>query len=392
MVVRDSVPTRKRRPRDRKEQILRAAAVAFSEHGYHRVGVNEIAAEVGISGPALYRHFPNKYALFLATAEAAADGLVAATAGASNLAGVLAALIDFTIDNRAGGGLYRWEGRYLDAVDRGRLRTTYGEVNDRVAVPLRTLRPKLADADVAMLAAAALSAIGSITAHHTASAAPRIAAVLHEMCWAVVQSELPAAERGKSVRFRPAAPPDPDADRSEQLIDVAIGMFAARGYHDASVEELASAVGMTASGVYRHFPSKADLLAAALDRANDRLTEATGDALAAEPDPRRALTALAERYLGLSFSVPDLLSVYFAEFGNLPQEHQRRLRGLQRGQVGRWVALLTAARPEIGPDEAAFRVHAAFGLVLDLGRLTSFDNRPANRSRIHRLMTAALLD
>ena len=38
-------------------------AELFCERGYHRVGIDEIAAVVGISGPAVYRHFPNKYAM-----------------------------------------------------------------------------------------------------------------------------------------------------------------------------------------------------------------------------------------------------------------------------------------------------------------------------------------
>src|SRR6478736_2851920 len=65
----------RRRPRNRKAQIAVAAARAFSERGYHPVGVDEIAAELGISGPAIYRHFPNKYALLVAAADAEAAAL-----------------------------------------------------------------------------------------------------------------------------------------------------------------------------------------------------------------------------------------------------------------------------------------------------------------------------
>ncbi|SKV49988.1 Transcriptional regulator, TetR family [Mycobacteroides abscessus subsp. abscessus] len=46
----------KRRPKDRKVQIAKASSDAFSESGYHAVSMEEIAARVGISAPALYRH------------------------------------------------------------------------------------------------------------------------------------------------------------------------------------------------------------------------------------------------------------------------------------------------------------------------------------------------
>ncbi|GAA1904619.1 SACE_7040 family transcriptional regulator [Streptantibioticus ferralitis] len=47
----------------RREQILREAAQLFAERGFHGVGVDEIGAAVGISGPGLYRHFAGKEAM-----------------------------------------------------------------------------------------------------------------------------------------------------------------------------------------------------------------------------------------------------------------------------------------------------------------------------------------
>ena len=44
-------------------QILREAARLFAERGFHGVGVDEIGAAVGISGPGLYRHFAGKDAM-----------------------------------------------------------------------------------------------------------------------------------------------------------------------------------------------------------------------------------------------------------------------------------------------------------------------------------------
>ncbi|AJE40790.1 MULTISPECIES: SACE_7040 family transcriptional regulator [Streptomyces] len=47
----------------RREQILKEAARLFAERGFHGVGVDEIGAAVGISGPGLYRHFAGKDAM-----------------------------------------------------------------------------------------------------------------------------------------------------------------------------------------------------------------------------------------------------------------------------------------------------------------------------------------
>ncbi|MEV6404424.1 TetR/AcrR family transcriptional regulator [Streptomyces bobili] len=56
MAIRTDAPTR-------REQILKEAARLFAERGFHGVGVDEIGAAVGISGPGLYRHFPGKDAM-----------------------------------------------------------------------------------------------------------------------------------------------------------------------------------------------------------------------------------------------------------------------------------------------------------------------------------------
>ncbi len=47
----------------RRDQILTAAAELFARHGFHGVGIDDIGAAVGISGPALYRHFRSKDAM-----------------------------------------------------------------------------------------------------------------------------------------------------------------------------------------------------------------------------------------------------------------------------------------------------------------------------------------
>ena len=47
----------------RREQILSTAADLFAARGFHGVSVADLGAACGISGPALYRHFPSKDAM-----------------------------------------------------------------------------------------------------------------------------------------------------------------------------------------------------------------------------------------------------------------------------------------------------------------------------------------
>lgn len=50
---------------DRRRELLRAAARLIAERGFPGVRLEDLGSAVGISGPAVYRHFPNKDALLV---------------------------------------------------------------------------------------------------------------------------------------------------------------------------------------------------------------------------------------------------------------------------------------------------------------------------------------
>uniref|UniRef100_UPI00066BAE57 SACE_7040 family transcriptional regulator n=1 Tax=Streptomyces sp. SBT349 TaxID=1580539 RepID=UPI00066BAE57 len=118
----------------RRDQILREASRLFAERGFHGVGVDEIGAAVGISGPALYRHFAGKDAMLTEllvgissrlrdggrrrVTEARAAGLPPAEA----LDALIAGHIDFALDDRALITLHDRELDRLPDADRKRVR------------------------------------------------------------------------------------------------------------------------------------------------------------------------------------------------------------------------------------------------------------------------------
>jgi AcrR family transcriptional regulator len=381
---------RRRRPRNRKAQILTAAAEAFSERGYHPVGIDDIAATVGISGPALYRHFPTKYALFVQTVMRLADLLLvatdpkAATGSDARLDSVVTAIIRTTIDNRRTGGLYRWEGRYLVGDDRIALRDAMYTVRERVEGPLRDVRPDLSDADATLLTTAAISVVASITAHRTVLSAKQIEATIGAAAWTVLRADLPANSLAQAPRVLTV----PDSKR-ELLLHESILLFYLRGFHDVSIEDIGAAVGINASGVYRYFPSKAELLAAAFHRANEKLTGTVE--FAKSSDAVTALDALCRLYTELTFEQSELVAVYFAEIGNLPADQRSALRNVQRQNIEQWAHLLREVRPELSVVVSRFLVHAALGIVFDVGRALRFDRSDATVARVQAVMVAVLM-
>lgn len=61
---------------DAGERILDSALGLFAERGFAAVGVNEIGARAGLTGPAIYRHFTSKEEILAALFDAAMDRLL----------------------------------------------------------------------------------------------------------------------------------------------------------------------------------------------------------------------------------------------------------------------------------------------------------------------------
>ncbi|NBT20981.1 MAG: TetR/AcrR family transcriptional regulator, partial [Actinobacteria bacterium] len=57
----------------------------------------------------------------------------------------------------------------------------------------------------------------------------------------------------------------PAAQRRTQILDVALRTFAARGFHDASMNDIALAAGVTKPVLYQHFASKRELYLSLID-------------------------------------------------------------------------------------------------------------------------------
>jgi AcrR family transcriptional regulator len=86
----------------RRDQILAAAAELFARHGFHGVGIDDIGSAVGISGPALYRHFRSKDAMLGEMLTSISEELLAGGQERAEAAGspgeTLAALVRFQVD------------------------------------------------------------------------------------------------------------------------------------------------------------------------------------------------------------------------------------------------------------------------------------------------------
>ncbi|WP_028661295.1 TetR/AcrR family transcriptional regulator [Nocardioides insulae] len=375
------------RPRNRKQLIADAAGRVFNERGYHGASMEEIGARVGITAAAVYRHFPNKYALFAQCANNMVDRLLEALDGLppdADLARRLAAITRVTVDHRETGGVYRWEARYLDRADREVLRGKFGDVVGRVTESVRREHP-WPDAD--LRAAAALGAIGSITRHRTSIAQRRVEGLLLDAARRVASTDPSEALGGRAVDL-PAQPP-PRTRRGE-ILAAAVPLFHRDGFATVTMGRIAEAVGLAPSAIYRHYPGKGDILTAACLQAVALLNQAVDRSLDGVEEAEAAVRSLAAVYVAFSFEHTALTSVAEAELVGLPVDVQRPLLLAQREHITVWAQQLRSARPELDARAARVLVHAGFGVVVEAGRRLRWDNTQRNRDAVTRLVLSAL--
>jgi len=94
----------------------------------------------------------------------------------------------------------------------------------------------------------------------------------------------PSAAKPRGTRL-------PRLARRRQLLDAAMEVFVARGYHAAAMDEIADRAGVSKPVLYQHFPGKLELYLALLDESAEALTATIRHALASTADNKQRVRA-----------------------------------------------------------------------------------------------------
>jgi AcrR family transcriptional regulator len=392
----------------RRRQLLTLAGELFARDGYHNVSVWDLAAAAGVSGPAIYRHFPGKQAILAELMRSGFDEIDAV--GTETLAGLgpeadpaeridalVHAFAAFVVRNPEFGVLWRREFRHLAAEDAAEMAE---RMRSGPAVPvgeLRRMRPELDAADANLIAWSALSVLGSVSDHRIRPAVPVLEGLLAGISSDVLRVELPvpveSAESAESADAE-AVPTQEPANRREQLVTEAARLFWESGYHGVTMEDVGTAAGIAGPSVYKHFAGKADLLRAVVRRLGDRL-QATLDGLDPSPEePDRAaawVEELVHRYVQTVVANRGLLVTFHAEAHNLPDRDRVDVRRMVSSYVQRWAAGLAAALPGRTDAEIRIRIYAAFAVVNDSVRTRRLAEQSDVAERL-RALTLAILE
>ena len=160
------------------------------------------------------------------------------------------------------------------------------------------------------------------------------------------------------------------AKRRDAIVGAAADLFARHGYPAVGMDEIGAAAGVTGPAIYRHFESKAQVLAAVIDTIIDAVAS-DEIRLAESASPCAELSARIEQYAAGVAGRRELMAIFVREVHHLPQDQAAALRQRQRDLVVQWRDLLGAVHPSWSRERVRTSVHAVFGMLNAVGTFSS---------------------
>ncbi|MBW1600151.1 TetR/AcrR family transcriptional regulator [Streptomyces sp. JJ38] len=155
--------------------------------------------------------------------------------------------------------------------------------------------------------------------------------------------------------------------REQQMIDVAVQVFAKRGYHAASVDEIAELAGVSKPMVYLYLDSKENLFIACVRREARRLAEAFENAAREEATADQRLWAGLSAFFGFVHAHRDSWVVLHRQASELSERIAHEVAEARRTVMAQVAGLVSdgiADSPNparLGEEDADFVAHALVG-------------------------------
>lgn len=379
----------------RKAELEVAAAHLFLERGYHNVSMDDIAAAVGITGPALYRHFKSKHEVLvqalsdqLALVETLTERVLEEeTDGAGAFARYLDDLGGLVLQHEI--LLWKRERRHLTGTERELTRQRVRDTRARTAELVRRWRPELSKDDAQFLGWSVLSIYSNTADWRGRVDRATALRALEHMARAVASCDLAAAP--PSIRGVPDHDPPTPAGRRERVLAAATRLFWEHGYYAVSVEAIAEASDTAIATVYQLFSSKNEVLRSILTRGADGTQFVMAHRLAYARDAESALDSVVSTHAELSCGPHGALyNILSLDLLYLPEDDRDAVRRSTHEYVEEWAQALRAVRPEMSPGDVQARVRTAIAFLGETAQVAGLRKRPNFEGEL-RLLASAIL-
>lgn len=157
----------------------------------------------------------------------------------------------------------------------------------------------------------------------------------------------------------------PAPRRRRQLLDTARDVFAAKGFHATSMDDVADAAGVSKPVLYQHFRSKRDLYLALLDDVGEHLMTLITAATAEAGTPRAQVERGFEAYFRFVADHESAFRLLFASGARRDEEFAEAVRKVEAAIAETIAALIDV---DVDPDHRRLLAHGIVGLAEGTGR------------------------
>ena len=151
-------------------------------------------------------------------------------------------------------------------------------------------------------------------------------------------------------------------EKLESILRVAAAIFAEKGYHQASIRDIARATGISLSGLYYYFQGKEELLFLIQDHAFGILLEKLDALLAEVEDPVRKLQLLIENHLRYFVTNMAEMKVLSHESDSLTGDFRLQVNAKKRRLTEIAMEILREIRPD-APTDMRVATFGLFGMM-----------------------------
>lgn len=166
--------------------------------------------------------------------------------------------------------------------------------------------------------------------------------------------------------------------RRAVITAAALRVFAEKGYHAASLGEIAKAAGVARTVLYDHFPSKKVLLLAVMQEQNAALIAYIGARITGEGEAQDRMRRTVDAYLGFARSRPEARKLLFDPREEDDPEIRTVRQGIREARTKAVAALLAHDMRAIGvdPDEPGAEAVVEFVITGMDGVAQWWERRP----------------
>ncbi|MBI4540056.1 MAG: TetR/AcrR family transcriptional regulator [Gemmatimonadetes bacterium] len=148
-------------------------------------------------------------------------------------------------------------------------------------------------------------------------------------------------------------------EKLASILKAAAAIFADKGYHQASIRDIAGATGISLSGLYYYFKSKEELLFLIQDHCFGTILERLENDLEGVADPEERLRILVRNHLHFFVNSMREMKVLSHEARALTAEYRRRVNAKKK----RYTEIVMEILSELKPAGSAVDLRVAtFGL------------------------------